>query len=268
MRIAEYSSRDLLACALRVQLRRMVDLFWSEFLGTAFLILLGNATVASVLLKGSKGEGAGWLAICVGWSSALFVAVWIAEKSGAHLNPAVSIALASVGEFDPAKLSTYIAAQFLGAAAGQLAVVFAFMPHWSNTTDPLAKRACFCNSPAIRSLGWNLISEIIATFALVFGIMTLVQSPWVGGESGKVSDAWSWFAFAIAGLLLVIGIGLGGATGFAINPARDLAPRIVHAIIPLAGKGESDWGYAWVPVVGPIIGAVLAAHLACSFGYC
>ncbi|MSR41338.1 MAG: aquaporin family protein [Phycisphaerales bacterium] len=249
----------------------MSALFWSEFLGTAILIFLGNACVASVLLRGSKGEGAGWLAICTGWAFALFVGVMIAAYSGAHLNPAFSIALACIGHFDASLLPLYISAQLLGAAAGQVFVVLHFMPHWSRTENAAVQRACFCTSPAIRAPFWNFVSEALATFALVFAIMALVHSPWMKSSElkpGAVVDAWSWFAFCIAGVLWVIGIGLGGTTGFAINPARDLAPRIVHALIPLPNKGDSDWSYAWVPVVGPIVGAVCGAFAARLAGFC
>ncbi len=244
----------------------------SEFLGTAFLVFLGNATVANVVLKGGKGEGAGWLTICIGWGLALFVAVWIAASSGAHVNPAISLALASVGKLPWNEVPGYIGGQFAGAAVGQCLVVLAFMPHWAKTSDAAAKLACFSTGPAIRALRWNAVTEAIATFALVFGILTLVKSPWVGApeagaQGAQITDAWSWFACCVGALLCVIGIGLGGPTGFALNPARDLAPRIVHAVSPLPGKGSSDWEYAWVPVVGPIVGAVVAAHAAQFFGY-
>ena len=248
--------------------QRMVELFWSEFLGTAVLVLLGNAVVASILLKGSKGEDAGWLAIATGWAFALFVAIWVAAKSNAHLNPAVSIALAVIGDFDVAKVPVYVAAQFLGAAAGQILVILHFWPHWKGTLDGDTKRACFCTAPAIRAPVWNAVGEAIATMVLVFGVLSLGTSPWERNLGGEITDEWSWFAFGIAGLLWAIGIGLGGTTGFAINPARDLAPRILHAILPIPGKTNSDWGYAWVPVVGPIVGGTIGAILAKTFGFC
>ena len=246
----------------------MLELFWSEFLGTAVLVLLGNAVVASVVLKGSKGEGAGWLAIATGWAFALFVAIWVAAKSNPHLNPAVSIGLAVIGDFEPSKVPLYIAAQFLGAAAGQILVILHFWPHWQGTLDGDTKRACFCTAPAIRAPVWNAVGEAIATMVLVFGVLSLGTSPWERNIGGEITDEWSWFAFGIAGLLWAIGIGLGGTTGFAINPARDLAPRILHAILPIPGKTHSDWGYAWVPVVGPIVGGAIGAILAKTFGFC
>lgn len=225
--------------------------FLFELIGTAFLILLGDGVVANVVLNKTKGNNGGWIVITFGWAMAVFVGVYIsAAQSGAHLNPAVSIALAAAGKFDWANVPLYIAGQFAGAMIGALLVWLAYKKHFDETTDADAKLAVFCNSPAIRNTLSNLTTEIIGTFALLFGIFFIT-----GADAGLRSLD----ALPVALLILSIGLSLGGPTGYAINPARDLGPRIVHFILPIKNKRDSDWGYSWIPVVGPVIGGLIAA---------
>jgi len=225
--------------------------FLFELIGTAFLILLGDGVVANVVLNKTKGNNGGWIVITFGWAMAVFVGVYIsAAQSGAHLNPAVSIALAAAGKFDWANVPLYIAGQFAGAMTGALLVWLAYKKHFDETTDADAKLAVFCNSPAIRNTLSNLTTEIIGTFALLFGIFFIT-----GADAGLRSLD----ALPVALLILSIGLSLGGPTGYAINPARDLGPRIVHFILPIKNKRDSDWGYSWIPVVGPVIGGLIAA---------
>lgn len=230
-----------------------------EALGTALLIVLGDGVVANVLLTRSKGQNSGWIVITTGWALAVTVAVYAANAaSGAHLNPAVSIALASLGTFPWASVPGYIAAQFAGASIGAAVVWLAYLPHWELTLDQDAKRAVFCTAPAVRRTLPNLLTEIIGTAVLVLGVLTILTPanlvPNTGFEKG--------FAPFLVGLLVwSIGLSLGGPTGYAINPARDLGPRLAHAVLPVAGKGDSDWAYAWIPVVGPVIGGLLGAGL-------
>ena len=226
----------------------------AEMLGTTILILLGDGVVANVVLRGTKGEGSGWIVITWGWAMAVFVGVFLAGRySGAHLNPAVTIGLAMAGRFDWVQVPGYVGAQMLGAAIGATLVWLHYYPHWRATEDRNAKLAVFCTGPAIYNAPLNLLSEVIATFVLVFCVLFLA-TPEVG--LGAVD------AIPVAFLVLVIGLALGGPTGYAINPARDLAPRIMHAILPIpGGKRDSDWGYSWIPVAGPMVGAVLAALL-------
>jgi glycerol uptake facilitator protein len=226
--------------------------FLAELVGTALLLLLGDAVVANVVLRRTKGEGSGWIVITWGWGMAVFVGVFVAARySGAHLNPAVTLGLAVAGKFDWALVPGYLAAQMLGAALGAFLVWVQYYPHWAATEDRDAKLAVFCTGPAIRSTIPNFLSEVIGTFVLVLGVLYLA-SPDVG--LGALD------ALPVGLLVLVIGLSLGGTTGYAINPARDLAPRIMHAILPIpGGKRDSDWGYAWIPVAAPLVGAVLAA---------
>ncbi len=228
--------------------------FLGELIGTAILILLGNGVVANVVLAGTKGEGGGWIVITWGWGMAVFVAVFtVAAFSGAHINPAVTIALAIAGKFEWAMVPVYIVAQFLGAFIGAFLVWVFYNQHFAKTEDKDLKLACFCTGPAIRGTGSNLICEIIGTFVLVFSVLFLAVSIFGLGALD---------ALPVGLLVLAIGLALGGTTGYAINPARDLGPRIMHAILPMpGGKRDSDWGYAWIPVVGPIIGGALAAAL-------
>jgi glycerol uptake facilitator protein len=228
-----------------------MNAFLGEVIGTAILILLGNGVVANVVLTGTKGHNAGWIVITWGWGMAVFVAVFtVAAFSGAHINPAVTIALAIVGKFEWSGVPAYIGAQFLGAFIGAILVWLFYRPHLGLTEDKDLKLACFCTGPAVKDTLSNLTSEIIGTFLLVFAVLFLAVSVFGLGALD---------ALPVGLLVLAIGLGLGGTTGYAINPARDLGPRIMHAILPMpGGKRDSDWGYAWIPVVGPLIGAVLA----------
>jgi glycerol uptake facilitator protein len=216
------------------------------------LIILGEGVVAGVVLKGTKSENAGWLTICVAWGLAVTISVYaVGSISGAHLNPAITIALAMIGSFPADQIIGYVVAQMAGAFVGAVVVWVQFMPHWKNTIDPSAKLAVFSTAPAIRNTSANLISEIIATAVLLLAILFIGENKFTEGLNPIV-----------VGLLIVsIGLSLGGTTGFAINPARDLAPRIAHFILPIPGKRDSDWSYAWIPVAGPIIGGVLGAWI-------
>ncbi|QGU94032.1 MIP family channel protein [Clostridium bovifaecis] len=226
--------------------------FLAEFLGTMMLILLGDGVVAGVALNKSKAQNAGWIVVTAAWACAVAVPAWIfGAASGAHFNPALTIALAAIGKFSWASVPGYIIAQMLGAIVGAALVWLAYLPHWEATEDKAAKLGVFCTAPAIRNTGGNLITEIIGTFVLVFAILGLGQV--------KMTDGLGTLAVGL--VILVIGLSLGAPTGYAINPARDLGPRIAHAILPIAGKGDSDWGYAWIPVVGPIIGGLIGAFL-------
>ncbi|MEP6731110.1 MAG: MIP/aquaporin family protein [bacterium] len=234
-----------------------MSLFLAEFLGTAILVVLGDGVVANVVLNRTKGHNSGWIVITAGWAFAVTIAVYcVGSISGAHLNPAVTIGLAAIGTFPWAKVPMYVAAQVLGGIAGGIIVWLAYLPHWSETPDPAAKLAVFSTGPAIRRTVPNLITEIIGTFMLVLAL-SAVLSP---GNFSPNSDLAKGFGPVLVGVIVwSIGLSLGGPTGYAINPARDLGPRIAHAILPIPGKGSSDWGYAWIPLVGPIIGGVLAA---------
>jgi glycerol uptake facilitator protein len=228
---------------------------FGEFMGTLVLILLGDGVVAGVLLKRSKAEGAGWMVITAGWAFAVMAGVFTAIACGssdAHLNPAVTMGFAvSSGQF--AKLAPYIVAQMAGAFAGATLVWLHFLPHWRETPDQGLKLAVFCTAPAIRRFGANLISEVIGTFVLVFVVGAIFSK--AVAASGPVAGLGPYL---VAALVWGIGLSLGGTTGYAINPARDLGPRLAHAALPIAGKGPSDWGYAIVPVLGPLLGGGLA----------
>jgi glycerol uptake facilitator protein len=227
--------------------------FLFELIGTAFLILLGNGVNANVVLSKTKGHNSGWIVIAFGWAIAVFVGVYIsAAQSGAHLNPAVTLGLAVADKFDWALVPVQIAGQFAGAMIGAFLNWIAYKKHFDETTDGDAKLAVFCNSPAIPNVPFNLATEMIGTFALVFGVLFIT-----GADAGLRSID----ALPVALLVLGIGLSLGGPTGYAINPARDLGPRIMHFILPIKNKRNSDWGYSWIPVVGPVIGGVLAALL-------
>jgi len=232
--------------------------FTSEVVGTALLILFGDGVVAGVLLNHSKAQNAGWIVITLGWGLAVAIAVYaVAQFSGAHINPAVTIGLASIGAVPWGDVPIYIAGQFLGAFIGAVLVYAAYLPHWSETEDPGLKLAVYCTGPAIRKTGPNIVCEVIGTAALLIGVLSLGYADSPGALSAEIG-----LTPLLVGLLVVgIGLSLGGPTGYAINPARDLGPRIAHAVLPIAGKGDSDWGYSWIPVVGPIIGGVVGAVL-------
>lgn len=230
-----------------------MNIFAAETIGTALLILLGDGVVANVVLNKTKGNNSGWIVITFGWAIAVFVGVFVASKaSGAHLNPAVTIALAILNKISWSIVPQYLAGQMLGAMIGSILVWAAYRKHFLHTDDAAAKRAVFCTAPAIRSVFHNLFTEIIGTFVLIFGVLFIIAPS---------SSLGALDALPVALLVLGIGLSLGGPTGYAINPARDLGPRIMHAILPLGKKGDNDWRYSWIPVVGPIIGACLAAWL-------
>lgn len=228
--------------------------FIGEFAGTALLIILGDGVVANVVLSKTKGQNSGWIVITFGWAMAVFMGVYASTKLGGsgHLNPAVTLALTAFGDFDSSLLFTYIAAQFAGGIFGGIVVWLAYKQHFAATDDKDLKLAVFCNAPAIRSTGHNLLTEVIGTFILMFGALAMTPStmPFVTLD-----------ALPVGLLVLGIGLSLGGPTGYAINPARDLGPRIAHFLLPIPGKRDSDWGYSWIPVLGPVIGALLAAWL-------
>tara|TARA_R110000868_G_scaffold79850_4_gene227052 strand:- start:50173 stop:50901 length:729 start_codon:yes stop_codon:yes gene_type:complete len=234
--------------------------FIAEIIGTFLLILLGGGVVANVILNKTKSNDTGWMVITTAWGLAVYVGVAVAAPySGAHLNPAVSIGLAVAEKFEWALVPSYILAQFIGAMLGALIVWLFYKDHFDATEDQDTKKAVFCTSPAIRNPINNLFSEVVGAFTLVFVVLYFTNATITDTET--VIGLGSLGALPVAFLVWGIGLSLGGTTGYAINPARDLGPRIMHAIMPIKGKGGSDWGYAWIPVVGPIIGAVLAALL-------
>jgi glycerol uptake facilitator protein len=243
--------------------------YLAELIGTALLVLLGNGVVANVVLDRTKGHGSGWIVIAFGWGMAVFVGVWCAGPlSGAHLNPAVSVGLAAAGNFEWDQVAPYIAAQMIGAILGAVLVFMFYGPHYSATSDADAKLATFCTSPAIRSPLSNLFCETVGTLVLVLAVLLAVDPSIELGEAdaafrpaGKIGLG-TLGALPVGLLVLAIGLSLGGTTGYAINPARDLGPRIAHALLPVPGKRDSDWGYAWIPVVGPLLGAVIATAIA------
>jgi glycerol uptake facilitator protein len=236
----------------------MLSPFFGEFMGTLVLILLGDGVVAGVLLKRSKAENSGWMVITTGWAFAVMAGVFVSIACGskdAFLNPAFTLGVAITSN-DYSKLVPLIGAQMLGAFVGAALVWVQYLPHWKETPDTSLKLAVFCTAPAIRNIAANLISEIIGTFALVFIAATIFSK-----AVAKDGIAAGLGPYLVGCLVWAIGLSLGGTTGYAINPARDLGPRIAHAVLPIAGKGNSDWGYATIPVVGPLIGASLAGLL-------
>ncbi|EPH93196.1 channel protein, MIP family [Enterococcus faecalis 13-SD-W-01] len=226
--------------------------FVGEMIGTAILVLLGDGVVAGVNLKKSKAEGAGWVAVTLGWGAAVAIAAYASGfLSFAHLNPAVTLGMAINGTIGWDAVFPYIAGQMIGAFIGAVLVYLQYLPHWKETEDQAAILGTFSTGPAIRNYASNLVSEIIGTFVLVFVLLAFGISKFGDGLT----------PLAVGVLILAIGLSLGGPTGYAINPARDLGPRIAHAILPIPNKGDSDWSYSWVPVVGPIIGGILAAFV-------
>jgi glycerol uptake facilitator protein len=229
-----------------------LSIFGAEVIGTAILILLGNGVVACVLLNLSKGQNSGWIVITFGWGMAVMTAAFaVGQFSGAHLNPAVTLGFWINGDIDGSDVPAYIGGEFVGAFIGATLVWLSYLDHWRETEDPGLKLACYSTAPAIRNPVANMITEIVGTFMLMFGILAFFAN--------EATAATGLGPLLVGFLVFAIGLSLGGPTGYAINPARDLGPRIMHAILPIAGKGASDWSYAWIPVVGPLIGGALGA---------
>lgn len=234
--------------------------FMAELIGTALLLLLGVGVVANVVLTGTKGNNSGWIVITAGWGMAVFVAVaCVGQYSGAHINPAVTVGLALAGKFAWADVPSYIAAQMIGAFIGAGLAFIAYYQHYAACEDGPTKLATFSTGPAIRSMGWNTVTEAVGTFVLLFAVLHFAGSGLTMGDEVHPVGLGSVGAVPVGLLVFAIGMSLGGPTGYAINPARDLGPRIAHAVLPIPGKGSSDWSYAWVPVVGPLLGAAAAA---------
>jgi glycerol uptake facilitator protein len=239
------------------------SIFVSEMIGTALLVLFGDGVVAAVVLSKSKANAGGWIVITTGWAMAVLIGVFAASYSGAHINPAVTLGFAASGDLPWGDVPTYLAAQFTGAFLGAILVYLAYFAQWGETEDPAMKLAVFSTGPAVRKPVANLMTELIGTFVLVFGVYAIFK---VGGVAEPSLSA-GIGPILVAFLVWGIGLSLGGPTGYAINPARDLAPRIAHAILPIPGKSGSDWAYSWVPVVGPVAGGIGGALLgAAAFG--
>jgi glycerol uptake facilitator protein len=237
-----------------------LSIIGAEIIGTALLILLGDGVVAAVLLNKSKAQNSGWIVITFGWGFAVMVGAYaVGQFDGAHLNPAVTLGIWIHGGINGGDAIKYFIGELIGAMIGAVLVWAAYYLHWSETEDPGLKLAVFSTGPAIRNYAWNLVTEIIGTFVLVFGILAITDP----GNKGPASSGLG--TLLVAFLVVSIGMSLGGPTGYAINPARDLGPRIMHAILPIPGKGPSDWSYAWVPVLGPLIGGALGAILFGAF---
>lgn len=235
--------------------------FISEIVGTFLLILLGCGVNANVSLQKTYGSGSGWIVITTGWAFAVYTGVVVAgPHSGAHLNPAVTIGLALAGEFSIYDVPNYIIAQFIGAMLGAFFVWLMNKDHFDATEDGNSKRGVFCNAPAIPNIFLNLLTEILGTFVLVFSVLYFTDA--VATKDNSIIGLGSLGALPVALIVWGIGLSLGGTTGYAINPARDLGPRIVHALVPIKNKGSNGWGYSWIPIVGPILGAALAAGIA------
>ena len=230
-----------------------MNAFMAELLGTAMLIIFGNGVVANVVLKGSKGQNGGWIVIATGWAMAVFIAVYcVAPISGAHLNPCVTLALALLGKFEWSQLPMYFLGQMIGAFLGAIIVFLVYRDHFNATEKEGDILACFSTSPAIKNKTQNFTTELIATFVFMMGVFFI---------QGPTTSLGALDALPVALLVFGIGLSLGGPTGYAINPARDLGPRLAHAILPLKNKGQSDWAYAWLPIVAPLCGAALASCL-------
>ena len=226
--------------------------YLAEFLGTMLLVTLGNGVVAGVTLRRSKAENSGYLAVVLGWGLAVTLAIYaVGRISNAHLNPAVTLAFFINKDFPAEQVFGYITAQMLGAFAGGILVYLHYLPHWKFSENPAEKLGVFCTGPAIRSLGANFFSEVLATTVLVMALLFIGANKFVDGLNPLV----------VGGLIVAIGLSLGGTTGFAINPARDLGPRLAHFVLPIPGKGSSDWNYSWVPVAGPLVGGLLGSWL-------
>jgi glycerol uptake facilitator protein len=255
---------------LKLLEHRSMQAYFAEFLGTALLILLGNGVVANVLLAKTKGSGSGWIVIAFGWGMAVFVGVWcVGAISGAHLNPAVTTGLTVAGEFPWTKAFGYMAAQMLGAITGAAIVFQFYRDHYEVSDDADAKLATFATAPAIRNSANNLFSEVVGTCVLVLAVLLAVDPTITTDGAVEATERGEWKiglgtigALPVGLLVLSIGLSLGGTTGYAINPARDLGPRIAHQLLPVPSKRDSDWGYAWIPIIGPMLGAVIAALIA------
>jgi len=268
-------ARDLIHSYSKLAFQSMSP-FIAEMVGTAILIYLGDGVVANVVLKDTLGQSSGWIVITWGWSMAVFVAVFVVGPySGSHINPAVSVGLATAGVFAWSKVPIYLAAQFLGAMIGAVLVWLHYQPHFKATDDADAKLGVFCTGPAIKEMPENFISEMLGTLMLVFAVLYLTgpQIDLSGIVLGSPDAApkgavglGSLDALPVGLVVLSIGLSLGGSTGYAINPARDLSPRLMHQLLPIPGKRDSNWGYAWVPVVGPLVGGALAAVLSMIIG--
>jgi glycerol uptake facilitator protein len=236
----------------------------AEAIGTMLLVLLGDGVVANVILNRTKGQNGGWIVIAVGWGVAVAMAVYaVGRISGAHLNPAVTIGLAVIGSFSWADVPGYVIAQMVGAFVGAILVWLTYLPHWKLTADPATKLGVFATGPAVQNPAANFVAEVIGTAVLLFGILAIAANAQTLSKPGDVDLS---FVFSrglqpllVGVLVLGIGLSLGGPTGYAINPARDLAPRLAHAILPIPAKGSSDWSYSWIPVVAPIVGGILGA---------
>ena len=238
----------------------------AEVLGTALLILFGDGVVANVLLTRSKGQNSGWIVITFGWAVAVMVAVYaVGRLSGAHLNPAVTLALASIGAFDWAAVPGYIAAQMVGGLLGAVLVWLMYLPHWKVTEDPDLKLAVFCTAPAIRNGASNFLTEMIGTAVFVLALLAIGANAQMLAKPGDIDLSVVFSSglqpLLVGGLVLGVGLSLGGPTGYAINPARDLGPRVAHFLLPIPGKRDSDWQYAWIPIVAPLVGGVIGAQL-------
>ncbi|MBC8290816.1 MAG: aquaporin family protein [Planctomycetes bacterium] len=248
-----------------------MSVYLAEFIGTAILLLLGTGVVANVLLKQTKGHNSGLIIITAGWGFSVFAAVaCVGDVSGAHLNPAVTIGLAVAGKFEWTHVGGYVVAQLAGAMVGAAIAWIFYAPHYAVTEDADAKLGTFCTAPAIRNLPHNVFCEAVGTFVLVYAVLMMVDPEFATREASTTVDVTiglgSIGAVKVGLIVFVIGVALGGTTGYAINPARDLGPRIVHFLVPIPGKRDSDWSYSWVPVVGPILGGVLAAALFLAHG--
>jgi glycerol uptake facilitator protein len=246
--------------------------YTAEAIGTAILILFGDGVVANVLLARSKGENSGWIVITFGWAVAVMIAVYaVGRVSGAHLNPAVTVALASIGAFPWADVPGYIAAQMIGAVIGAALVWLSYLPHWPATQNADVKLAVFCTAPAIRRPAANFLTETIATAVFVFALLAIAANAQMLTAPGQI-DLSVVFSrglqpLLVGGLVFGVGLSLGGPTGYAINPARDLGPRLAHFLLPIPGKRDSDWRYAWIPIVAPVLGGTIGAQLFKVFGF-
>ncbi len=249
----------------------MIGALVAELAGTCVLVLLGNGVVANVVLARTKGSGSGWIVITTGWGLAVAIAVYsVGRISGGHINPAVTVGLASIGLFPWANVAAYVAAQMIGAFLGAVLVWVGYRQHFAETTDPAAKLAVFSTGPELRAPASNFVTETISTAVLVFGVLAIAAN--AGEMAGGALDLSSVFAVGLNPLLVgalvwSIGLSLGGPTGYAINPARDLGPRLAHTLLPVAGKGGSDWSYAWIPVAGPLAGGLLGARAFQALGW-